>query len=69
MVLSKNIHGGYFCDDAAITEAEYNRIKSIIDNRPSAPEGYGYRLTHNLEWELYELPVEEPSEPVPEGDV
>ena len=42
-----------------ITEAEYNRIKAIIDNRPTAPEGYGYRLTESLEWELYELPPAE----------
>ena len=42
-----------------ITEAEYNHILSILRNRPTAPEGHGYRLTENLEWELYELPVEE----------
>lgn len=42
-----------------ITEAEYNHIKTIIDSRPTAPDGFGYRLTENLEWELYELPVVE----------
>ncbi len=42
-----------------ITETEYNEILSILRNRPTAPEGYGYRLTESLEWELYELPVEE----------
>ena len=39
-----------------ITEAEYNRIKAIIDSRPHAPDGFAYRLTESLEWELYELP-------------
>lgn len=45
-----------------IAEAEYNRIKAIIDNRPTAPIGYGYRLTAELEWELYELPIVEETE-------
>lgn len=39
-----------------ISEAEYLEIKNIIENMPTAPEGYGYRLKENLEWELYELP-------------
>ena len=39
-----------------ITKAEYDYLKSIIDGRPTAPSGYGYRLTAELEWELYELP-------------
>ena len=42
-----------------ITETEYNEIKSIVDSRPVAPEGYGYRLTAELEWELYEVPATE----------
>lgn len=42
-----------------ITEAEYNEILSMLRNRPTAPEGYGYRLTADLVWELYELPPEE----------
>lgn len=46
-----------------ITEAEYNEILSIIHNKPTAPDGFGYRLTKELEWELYELPpVEEETE-------
>lgn len=46
-----------------ITEAEYSRIKTIIDSRPAAPAGFGYRLTDTLEWEQYELPpVEEDPE-------
>lgn len=45
----------------AITKEEYDRIKAIIENRPVAPKGFAYRLTADLEWELYELPaVEDP---------
>ena len=39
-----------------ITEDEYNKILDKINNRPEAPEGFTYRLTTALDWELYELP-------------
>ena len=38
-----------------ITEAEYNEIMAIIQNRPTA-EGKGYRLKADLTWEEYDLP-------------
>lgn len=45
-----------------ITEAEYNKIMSIIQNRPTA-ESKGYRLKTDLTWEEYDLPPEpEPSD-------
>ena len=45
-----------------ITEAEYNEIMAIIQNRPTA-EGKGYRLKTDLTWEEYGLPpVPEPSD-------
>ena len=45
-----------------ISEAEYNKIMSIIQNRPTA-EGKGYRLKADLTWEEYDLPpVPEPSD-------
>lgn len=45
-----------------ISEAEYNEIMAIIQNRPSA-EGKGYRLKTDLTWEAYDLPpVPEPSD-------
>ena len=48
--------------DAEITEAEYNEIMAIIQNRPTA-EGKGYRLKADLTWEEYDLPPEpEPSD-------
>lgn len=59
MLNKSNMTGKHYWHGKEITEAEYNRIKAIIDNRPTAPNGYGYRLTVDLEWELYELPVEE----------
>ncbi len=40
-----------------ITEAEYNEILSIIQNRPQT-EGKGYRLKTDLTWEEYDLPPE-----------
>ena len=40
-----------------ITEAEYNEIMAIIQNRPTA-EGKGYRLKTDLTWEEYDLPPE-----------
>ena len=44
-----------------ITETRYNEILSMLRNRPVAPDGFDYRLTKELEWELYELPpVDEP---------
>lgn len=45
-----------------ITEDEYNKILDKINNRPTAPEGFTYRLTTALEWELAELPPIENNE-------
>ena len=39
-----------------ITEGEYNKILDKINNRPIAPEGFTYKLTTALKWELCELP-------------
>lgn len=39
-----------------ITAEEYAELLNIIRNKPSAPEGFDYRLREDLEWELYELP-------------
>jgi hypothetical protein len=59
-MLSKSIIAGkYYWHGKEITEAEYNHILEIIHNKPTSPEGYGYRLTETLEWELYELPIVE----------
>lgn len=47
--------------ETQITEGEYNIIIETVKNRPSAPDGYAYRLLDNLTWEMIELP--EPDEP------
>ena len=48
--------------DGDITEAEYNSIMAVIQNRPQA-DGKGYRLKTALTWEEYDLPPEpEPSD-------
>lgn len=48
--------------DTEITEAEYNEIMTIIQNRP-VTEGKGYRLKTDLTWEAYDLPpAPEPSD-------
>lgn len=44
-----------------ITEQEYSTIIDKINNRPEAPEGYSYRLTTAMEWELCETPNIEPT--------
>ena len=45
-----------------ITEDEYNTILDKINNRPTAPTGFTYRLTASLEWELHKLPPIENNE-------
>ena len=44
-----------------ISEQEYNSILDKISNRPEAPEGYSYRLTTAMEWELCEVSKIEPT--------
>lgn len=42
----------------AISRAEYERVKAVVNQKPTPSEGYGYRLTSDLTWELYELSEE-----------
>ena len=60
-------NGKYYRDKTEITAEKYNEIMAMLRNRPTAPEGYGYRLTESLEWELYELPAEEETDEEQEG--
>lgn len=39
-----------------ISDEEYKKILLIIKNKPTAPDGYDYRLRTDLAWEMYELP-------------
>lgn len=45
-----------------ITESEYNKILSAIQNRPAPEPGYGFRLKTDLTYERYEMPEAEPEE-------
>lgn len=45
-----------------ITEAEYNVILSVIQNRPAPELGYGFRLKTDMTYERYEMPEAEPEE-------
>lgn len=62
----KQIEAGYIVaigvgfGETEITVDEYASLNALIDNCPTPPEGYDYRLTEALEWELYELPPIEP---------
>lgn len=62
-------NGKYYRDKTEITAEQYDEILTMLRNRPTAPEGYGYRLTDDLQWELYELPpAEEVEEDATEED-
>ena len=64
----KNTENGYIVSivkgvtNGNITEDEYNSILVVIRNKPTAPDGYDYRLREDLTWELYELPTPEPED-------
>ena len=47
---------GHFWHGKAITAEEYAAILDMLRNPPAAPEGWAYRLTVELQWELEELP-------------
>lgn len=56
------IHGvvkGVNPENSNISEAEYTKIKAMIENAPKEPDGFYYRLKENLEWELCELQIGE----------
>lgn len=48
-----------------IPKTEYDRIREMMAEKPTPPEGCGYRLTNAMTWELYKLPVPDP-DPDPE---
>ena len=62
MISCSKITNTYYHNGKEITKAEYDEILTILRNIPTAPEGFGYRLTPELEWELYELPILEEQE-------
>lgn len=65
LIKSKNYYTWY---GAEITEEQYNEILAMLCNPPEAPDGFAYGLTAELEWELYENPVEEPGDEISEAE-
>ena len=49
-----------------ISKGEYDTIMEALHNRPSAPDGYAYRLKTDLTWALYKLPPEPEEDAEPE---
>lgn len=43
-----------------ITESEHSEILTAIRNKPTARDGFDYRLKTDMTWEEYELPPIEP---------
>ena len=58
------MHGA---DVGNISDAEYQAITDKVNRKPTPPDGYDYRLTVDLEWEMFELPMET-DEPETEAD-
>lgn len=58
MLIKSN--NGYFWYGKPITAEEYANILDILRKPPDTSEGYGYRLTEELRWELYDLPTPDP---------
>ena len=59
------IAAGTGTHEKQISKFEYDGIKRVVENKPTAPEGYDYKLRTDLTWELYELP---PAPPEPEQE-
>lgn len=52
----------------AITDEEYEEIQAIASACPVAEDGFYYRLTTSMEWELVEMPAEETDPEATEDD-
>ena len=48
---------GVSAENANCTEEEYTRVRNCLTNKPTAPEGFCYRLNENCEWVLCEVPT------------
>lgn len=68
----KTIDSGYIISigtgnsGTEITEQEYAEILAVIRNKPTARDGFDYRLKTDLTWEEYALPPIEPEPPTEE---
>ena len=52
-------NGRYFWHGTEITSERYAEIRAILDEMPTAPDGYYFSLTEDLVWELCEVPDDE----------
>lgn len=70
--MRKVVANGYILcivdDGNELAENEHHAIMEAIKNKPVAPEGFGYRLKENLEWELYEAEKTNESEEATDTD-
>lgn len=70
----KSIEDGYIVavgtglGETEITEAEYNEILNVIQNKPVDDPGYDYWLKEDLTWELVEVPQVDPTDEEISGD-
>jgi hypothetical protein len=68
MKFFKRTENGYItligrnCGGEEITEQEYDAIMKVIRNKPTAPDGYDFKLTEKFEWEMFELPPRDEEE-------
>lgn len=78
MVYFKVIQSGYIITigtsdndgiSGKITEAEYNEILAVIQNKPQGTETIDYRLKEDLTWEEYEIDPPDPDPDVDDSEV
>lgn len=50
-----NMSGNYILSVTNPTTENERHILDIINNAPQAPDGFGYKLTKNLIWELNKI--------------
>ena len=59
--MRKLVEDGYivFVGDkgSEITKEEYDAIMEAIKNKPSAPDGFAYKLKDTIEWELVDAEI------------
>lgn len=51
----------YYFYGTEITAERYAEIRLVLDNMPTAPQGYYYVLNKELEWELHEVIDDDPT--------
>lgn len=52
-------NGKYYRNNVEITREEYDRILTLMKQKPVAEDGYSYRFTDDDKWEQYKLPADD----------